>query len=88
MDDPAVQSRKYHRRKVKQHDALAWSVKKTSRKMEAQKISNTWNCFLNVLYFIILGQGGNNLVEVNWAIKVIPEDNEGNCSSMEESNDE
>ena len=88
MDDPAVQSRKYHRRKVKQHDALAWSVKKTSRKMEAQKISNIWNRLLNVLYLIILGQGGNDLVEVNWVIKVIPEDNVGHCSSMEESNGE
>ena len=44
----------FHRRNVKQHNALVRSVKKSWCNMEEHKITKIWEHFLKVLDIIIL----------------------------------
>ena len=78
----------FHRRKVKQHDALAWSVKKAWYNMEEQKLTKIWECFLKVLDIKILDQGGKYLVKIHRTLTCVAEENIENDSSGDDSNEE
>ena len=73
MDDRAIQSRKYHRRKVKKHYSVSQSVNNAWRDVEEHKLTKIWERFLQVLDLIIQDQGGNNLLESNWGLNGITE---------------
>ena len=85
-----VQSKveQYHRRNVKQHDDLAWFVKKAWRDVEEQKLTKIWERFFKVLDLITQDQGGNNPVESNRGLTGVLEENVENDSSGDESNEE
>ena len=73
MDDRAIQSRKYHRRKVKKHYSVSQYVNNAWRDVEEHKLTKIWELFLKVLDLIIQDQGGNNLLESNWGLNGITE---------------
>ena len=64
---------KYHRRNLKQHDSLTWSVKNTWRNVEKPKLKRIYNRLLKVISLVIQNQGGNKLVGSNWVLKGAPE---------------
>ena len=64
----------YHRRNVKQHDALARSFKKGWHDVQEHKLTKIWEHFLKVLDLIIQYHGGNDPVESNRGLRGVPEE--------------